>query len=364
MRGLGISIYPDRNNIDKVLRYIETAAFHGFSRIFTCLISAEGSVEEVVEQFKRVVSHANAHHMNVIADISPEVFTHFNLGPENLEFFKDLGLHGIRLDLGFSGMEESFMTYHPSGLKIELNMSNGTKYVDNILSYNANTSQLIGCHNFYPHRFTGLSRPHFLNCSRQFKELGLRTAAFVNSPSADHGPWPVNEGLCTLEEHRDLPIVVQAKDLFNTGLIDDVIIANAFASDEELKTLGEMNKDLLELQVEILAELDEVEIKILFEEPHFNRGDVSDYLIRSTQSRVKYKGHHFEPKNTTAIEKGHVLIESALYARYAGELQIAKLPMPNSGKTSVVARVIEEERPLLDLMLPWQKFKFVKAAKK
>lgn len=361
MRGLGISVYPDSKNIHQVLDYIERAASYGFSRIFTCLISAEGPLEEVVEQFKVVVAHANKHQMRVVADISPEVFKLYNLTHEDLDFFKDLGLWGIRLDLGFSGIEESFMTYHSSGLKVELNMSNGTKYVDNILSYRANTSQLIGCHNFYPHRFTGLSRTHFLNCSRQFKELGLRTAAFVSSPSADHGPWPVNEGLCTLEEHRDLPITVQAKDLFNTELIDDVIIGNAFASDEELKALGALNRDLLELSVELLTDLDEVEQKIIFEEPHFNRGDVSDYLIRSTQSRVKYKGHHFEPKNTIDMEKGHILIESALYARYAGELQIAKAAMPSTGKTSVVARVVPEEVYLLDQIRPWQKFKFAAA---
>jgi hypothetical protein len=363
MRGLGISVYPNSNNIEQIISYIETASKYGFTRIFTCLISAEGSIEEIVAQFKRVVDAANANGMNVVSDVGPDVFEKLQLKPEQLEFFKDLGLWGIRLDLGFSGMEESFMTYHPSGLKIELNMSNGTKYVDNILSYQANKSNLIGCHNFYPHRFTGLSREHFLKCSEQFKALGLRTAAFVSSHTADHGPWPVNEGLCTLEEHRDLPIEVQAKDLFNTGLIDDVIIGNAFASEEELKRLGALNRDLLELQVELVEGLDEIERKIILEEPHFNRGDVSAYMIRSTQSRVKYKGHFFRPLGSADIKLGDILIESALYERYAGELQIAKKPMPNTGKTNIVAKVIESECYLLETIAPWQKFKFVESEK-
>lgn len=359
MRGLGISVYPNANNIDEIISYIELAAKYGFTRIFTCFISAEGSTEEIVAQFKRVLNAANACGMQVVSDVSPEVFEKMGITLQQLEFFTELGLWGIRLDLGFSGQEESFMTHHPSGLKIELNMSNGTKYVDNILSYQANTSNLIGCHNFYPHRFTGLSRPHFLNCSKQFRELGLRTAAFVSSHAADHGPWPVNEGLCTLEEHRDLPIVVQAKDLYNTGLIDDVIIGNAYASEAELKALSQINKNLLELQVEVVATLDDVEKAIIFDEPHFNRGDVSDYMIRSTQSRVKYKGHYFKPQNTQDMQPGDVLIESSLYERYAGELQIAKLPMKNTGKTNIVASVIEAERFLLDKIEPWQHFRFV-----
>ena len=151
MRGLGISVYPNENNIDEILAYIKMAAGYGFTRIFTCFISAEGSTEEIFAQFRRVLDAANAQGMQVVSDVSPEVFEKFEITHEQLEFFKDLGLWGIRLDLGFSGQEESVMTHHPSGLKIELNMSNGTKYVDNILSYQANKANLIGCHNFYPH---------------------------------------------------------------------------------------------------------------------------------------------------------------------------------------------------------------------
>lgn len=359
MRHLGISVYPSDENIEQVLNYIEMAASYGFSRIFTCFISAGKTGDDLKQLFSKVLDKANACHMQVVADVSPEVFEALGLKQDDLRFFKDMGLWGIRLDLGFSGMEEAFMTFHEAGLYVELNMSNGTKYVDNIVSYQANTSRLIGCHNFYPHRFTGLSRAHFLNCSRQFKELGLRTAAFVSSSEADHGPWPVNEGLCTLEEHRFLPVQTAAKDLWQTGLIDDVIIGNAFASEAELKALSNLDRDILTFEIEIVTQLDDVEKKILLEEPHFNRGDVSDYLIRSTQSRVKFKGHHFEPKHTPDIEAGDVLIESALYARYAGELQIAKLPMPSTGKTNVVAKIVSHERFLVDALKPWQRFKFV-----
>ena len=63
--------------------------------------------------------------------------------------------------MGFSGREEALMSLDASNLKIELNISNGTKYVDNILSYQPNKENIIGCHNFYPRRFTGLSRQHF-----------------------------------------------------------------------------------------------------------------------------------------------------------------------------------------------------------
>ncbi|MGL5918175.1 MAG: phospho-sugar glycosidase domain-containing protein [Cetobacterium sp.] len=50
------------------------------------------------------------------------------------------------------------------------------------------------------------------------------------------------------------------------------------------------------------------------------------------------------------------MVESSLYGHYAGELQIAKKDMENTGKTNVVGRVREEELYLLDSIEPWEKF--------
>lgn len=359
MKKLGISVYPGHSPMEEVLNYIELAAKYGFKRIFTCLLSAEGkTTEEVVAEFKRMLDVANKHGMEVIADLDPTVFKNLGASITNLGVFAEMGLSGIRFDEGFAGNEEAMMSFNKFGLKIELNMSNGTRYLENVMSFKPNADNIYGCHNFYPHVYTGLGYKHFIKCSEQFKEFGINTAAFVNSPTAKYGPWPVSEGLCTLEEHRDMPIDVQAKHLFATGLIDDVIIANCYASEEELKALSEINKDMLEFTVELVDEIPVIEKKIVLEEFHFNRGDNSDYVARSTQSRVKYKAEKFPPFNTPDIKRGDVLIESDLYTRYAGELQIALKDMKNSGKTNVVAKIVEEELFLLDLIEPWSKFGF------
>lgn len=356
MRKLGISVYPERASKEATMDYITLAAKHGFARIFTCLISAEGDKDEIIRDFSDMTRHAHALGIEVVVDVNPAVFKHFDISYADLSFFHNLKVLGLRLDEGFSGMEESMMTHNPYNIKIEINMSNGTKYLDNILSFKPNKENLIGCHNFYPHRYTGLSREHFLKCSRQFKEQGIRTAAFISSHAATFGPWPVSEGLCTLEEHRQLPVEVQAKDLFHTELIDDVIIANAFASEQELSSLGQLNKGILELKLELEDHLPDIYSKIVLEELHFNRGDVSAYMIRSTQSRVKYKGSEFPLFNPAPIRRGDVLIESSLYDRYAGEMQIALQDMDNSGKTNVVGHIAAEEIYLLDQIQPWQKF--------
>ncbi|MDF9414248.1 DUF871 domain-containing protein [Brevibacillus laterosporus] len=362
MHQLGISIYPEHSTVEKDKAYIALAHQYGFTRIFTCLLSVEGDAETIVQEFKETIDFANSLGMQVIVDIAPRVFGKLGISYDDLSFFHRLGAYGIRLDMGFTGHEEAMMTYNPYGLKIELNMSSGTKYIDNIMTYQPQVDHILGSHNFYPHRYSGLSLKHFEACSRQFKEKGIRTAAFVTSMAATFGPWPVTEGLCSLEMHRTLPIATQVKHLYSMGLIDDIIIANAYASESELREVSEVNPHKLTFRVQLHDSITPLEKKIVVEEPHFYRGDVSDYLIRSTQSRVKYKQEDFPPSNTPHIRRGDILVENNLYGQYKGELQLALQDMENSGKTNVVGRIVEEEIFLLDQLQPWGKFAFVEKA--
>lgn len=359
MKRLGISIYPEHTTVEKDKAYIAQAHEHGFSRIFTCLLSVKGPQKEMIAAFKETITYAKEQGMEVIVDIAPRIFNQLGISYDDLSFFHELGADGIRLDLGFTGHEESMMTYNPYGLKIEINMSNATPYLDQIMAYQPNLACLIGSHNFYPHRYTGLADAHFTKCCENFKRHGIRTAAFVNSQAATFGPWSIVEGLCTLETHRDLPTVVQAKHLWATGLIDDVLIGNAYASTQELEALGQLLKnDKLTFNVKLRNTITDLEKKIVLEEPHFYRGDVSDYLIRSTQSRVKYRDEAFKPTYTPPIHRGDVLIENELYGQYKGELQIALQDMENLGKTNVVGRIAEDELLLLAYLKPWEKFQF------
>lgn len=357
MRRLGFSIYPQYGTEKELITYMEKASAYGFTSVFTCLLSTGDGQE--TEKLKVLLTKANELGLEVIADVSPTVFEEKNLTYQDLSYFKELGLSGLRLDLGFSGLEESVMSFNEHGLAIELNMSQGTKYLDQILSYQPNTQQIIGCHNFYPRRYTGLSRDHFLKCSAQYKEKGIRTAAMISSKDARFGPWPVQEGLPTLEEHRDLSIETQAKDLYQTNLIDDLIIGNMFASDDELERLSLLNRYLLELKVDFKKETTATEKEIILAGNHFNRGDVSAYVIRSTQSRVDYQAEDFPPHDTLDISRGSVTIDNDGYARYKGELHIARKDMKNSGHTNIVAAIDKDEQFLLDHVQPWQKFKLI-----
>ncbi|MGL4773445.1 MAG: DUF871 domain-containing protein [Clostridium sp.] len=360
MGKLGISIYPEKTTEKEIYDYIDKAAKCGFSRIFSCLLSVNESKENIVKKFKGINEYAKDRGFEIIVDVSPRVFDELGISYKDLSFFKEIGADGLRLDMGFTGSEESLMTFNPEGLKIEINMSNNTNYIDTIMDYKPNKENLIGCHNFYPHNYSGLNFDHFMKCTERFTKHGLRTAAFITSQNENtYGPWPVSFGLPTLEMHRNLPMEVQAKHLIALGNINDIIISNCYPSDDELERISKIRKDMVTFDVVLNKETPEVERKILFEEMHFNRGDFSDNLIRSTQSRVKYKGHNFKVFNTPEIiRRGDIVIESSEYGHYAGELQIAVNDMKNTGMSNVVGRIREEELFIIDFIEPWQKFSF------
>lgn len=361
MGKIGISIYPEKSTFEKDAAYLDLAHKYGFKRVFTSLLEINGDKEAVLKGFKKVVAYATHLGMEVMVDISPRLFDALEISYDNLAFFDELGADGIRLDLGFTGHEEAKMTRNPYGLKIEINMSSGTNYVDNIMSYSPKKDHLIASHNFYPMEFSGLSLEHFEACNRRFNHYGLNTAAFVNSQTATFGPWPIMDGLCSLEEHRELPLVTQVKHLLLMGSIDDIIIGNAYASEEELKAMSQaFFSPVLELLVEVEEDITEDERINLFDFPHFYRGDRSAYLLRSTMTRVAFKDKAFPAHNTVPIQPGSVVVGNENFGQYKGETQIALKAMPNDkGRLNVVGHVTEEEQILLNYMQPWTSFKMV-----
>lgn len=361
---LGISIYPDKQDKQAILDYIKLASKYNFKRIFSCLLSVDKDPQEIKKEFLEINNYAKQHGMMVILDVSPRVFDQLGISYSDLSFFEEIGADGVRLDIGFNGKVESDLSFNKENLFVEINMSMESKYLDNVMSFHPNTNHLIACHNFYPQRYTGLSLDFFNATSLKVKNFHLRSAAFVTAPSATVGPWPLSHGLCTLEMHRDWNIKAQAKHLLATRLIDDVIIGDAFANEKELSSLANLNPQLISLSLtnKSLKSTSALEQEILFENPHFRRGDTNEYSIRSTQSRVKYKSFDFPSHDTPKmLKRGDVVIGNNNFQQYKGELQIIIKDHENIDLgCNVVGRVIEQELILLDYIHPMESFSFEK----
>lgn len=357
-RKLGISIYPDKSSIDDMKAYIDKASKYGFKRIFSNLLLPNKSKKEIVTTFKDIFKYSKDRDFEIIVDTNENIFKMFDIKIDDLSFFRNIGADGIRLDGGFSNMQKARLTYNKENLKIEINMSAVEHAIDNLFDYSPNRFNLLGCHNFYPQRHSGISLDFFNRNTIKFNQKKIRTAAFICSQNNNaYGPWPITEGLPTLEMHRDLPMDVQLKHFIAMDSIDDIIISNCYPSDEELNKIKNISLTEPTLSVELEDKLPDVMKKIVLDTDLFYRGDVSDYIIRSSNTVAEFEDEDIPQFNQKEyIEKGSIIVNANEYKQYKAEFQIAKQTFKNTGKSNVVGKITDDEIFILDFLKPWQKF--------
>lgn len=357
---LGISIYPDKASLTEIKDYILLAKKYGYQRVFTCLISAEGTKDEIKAMITESVQFAKSNGMEVYVDIVADVFKKLEVKENDLSFFAEIGAAGIRVDFPTNGMNEALLTHNTYGLNVEINMSQDTHFIDTLMDYRPTLSKLQGSFNFYPQKYTGMMLEDFISSAKRFKKYNLRTAAFVSSEVATDGPWPIMEGMPTLEMHRGLPIEIQAKHLKLLNLVDDIIISNQFASEDELRKLAQTQSEKIKLTIDLCSNVSETEYMILEKGTHFLRGDRSEYLIRSIMPRFEFKKENVEANNTQHnIERGTVVVGNNKFGQYKAEVQIVlKDIVDDNLQRNVVGKIAEQELFLLSLIDPWQAFEF------
>ena len=96
---------------------------------------------------------------------------------------------------------------------------------------------------------------------------------------------------------------------------------------------------------------------------HTNRQDDARDVLRSADARFR-KIPYIPVRDTNERKKGSVTLDNEKYCRYMGEIQITKRDLPADEKVNRVARVIEEELPLLEQIHAGVNFKLIKKEKK
>ena len=354
MKTLGISVYPEHSTYEDVFAYMKKAGELGFKRVFTCFLSVKESKEELVKNFSKFCQVAHECGLTVSADTNPEVFAHIGATPYDLSVFHEIGLDIIRLDGHFSSQEDAAITRNPYGIKIEYNASGNIAF-RNLIETGADQENMCFCSNFFPQRHTGMGMERYIELTSRYKKGGFRVASFVSSNAKNtFGPWPVYEGLPTLEMHRGLPIDLQARHLLAMNLCQDILIGNCFADDEELVALSKMDMTKITIRVDTVDDLTDTEKEILAWNKHNNRGDGNENIIRSSFPRVVFKGKSIPPRTDKGFtaHRGDVLIVNDNLEHYRGELWIVCHDIEVSNEYNVVGRVPENEQILLDWVRP------------
>ena len=313
-RRLGISLYPERSTFEQDVAYLEKAAKLGFDLLFIALLGA-GDRQQTIDRYKPLLAKAKELGFEIEADVNPMMFERMGInasffhGPLELSFFTELQVDILRLDLGLNDMEEAFLSKNKEGIKICVNGCNTQDHVGHVLAAGGDRDMILGCHNYYPHRYTGVSLEHFEKGSAPMVKHNLRLQSFVTSQNPEaFGPWPVTEGLPTLEMHRDWPIEIQVGHYVMMGYVNDIIIANAYATDAELEAMAAANSTKIMFHMTPAEGLPESMKKRL----RMNlsvRGDSGEWIIRTLESRMLREAT--EPFNTVDIQPGDVLIGMA-----------------------------------------------------
>ena len=165
-RRLGISLYPERSTFEQDVAYLEKAAKLGFDLLFIALLGA-GDRQQTIDRYKPLLAKAKELGFEIEADVNPMMFERMGInasffhGPLDLSFFTELQVDILRLDLGLNDMEEAFLSKNKEGIKICVNGCNTQDHVGHVLAAGGDRDMILGCHNYYPHRYTGVSLEHF-----------------------------------------------------------------------------------------------------------------------------------------------------------------------------------------------------------
>ena len=384
---LGISVYPDISPLEDIKKYIELSSKYGFKKIFSSMFSVEGSKEEVLDYFEELIAFSHKHGMVVDLDVNPDLFKRLDASIDDLSVFSEIGVDILRMDQSFGKDKDFELMNNKYGIDIEFNSN--IKVVDGLVKAGANPEDILVCYNFYPQRYTGFGWDVFREMSAELKSYGdVNIGAFVSSNNENtHGVWDSKDGLPTVERLRYLPIDTQARILLATGLINDIIIGNAYASEDELKSLKEVydnhsfdicneglkesiesgtftvnSSQIIQLKPELYEKVSDVEKDILYNfAPHISIERNNEFIWRSRMSRIKDE-RAIEPRTSDKkyFDRGDVLIVNDNYKHYAGEVEIALGKVEIDGERNLVARIKEDELMMLDLIDSGILVKFIK----
>lgn len=384
MTTLGISLYPEQETLEEMGAYMDLASRYGFTKIFSSMFSVPGEPEEVKAYFKKLCDLAHEKHMEVCIDANSAMFEKYHASATDLSVFKEIGVDEIRMDMCFGDQRDQQLVDNKEGITIQFSAF----MVDVVLPVVkglSDPSQVVMCHNFYPQRYTGVSRDDFKRINQVWTQMGTKIAAFItsNDPSA-HGPWPVKDGLPTLERHRYQPIDFQVRDLIAHG-VDTIYFGNAFASEQELKAAKEaaekmecakaesefetfaralmpnLGEKRIVLHPDLVEGLNETESAILLTfDKHSDFGDSNEFMLRSRITRMIYGKESIPPRTCEqkTFVKGDVLIVNDNLKHYRGELQICRSEMENDGQRNLVGHLNEEEVTLIEMITPGVYFSF------
>ena len=153
------------------------------------------------------------------------------------------------------------------------------------------------------------------------------------------------------------------RHLIGTGLIDDVIIGNAYASEEELAAMAAVDTSRVTVRVELEPGATEAEREVLWGFDHTERPDSSAYLLRSSWPRMSFRDRQIPARDAgcETFSRGDVLVVNDNLTHYRGRAaRGAARDAPTTARATSWAASRPRSSSLLDYIRPEHPFGFVR----
>lgn len=358
---VGISVYPETQELDFCKKKIDEAAALGYTKIFTGFGSDLENIK-LTDKFIEVFKYAKKKGLEFHVDFNNFVMKGLGMTCDNLKLAANIGIPVIRVDCGISHEDIITMTKNPYGIKIEENLSNINILKDKMekVKQFGNMENYCACHNFYPRINSGLDIEYAFECARIAKSYGCKTGAFIGSIYSEPALVANGKSTMTIEKHRFIPAHIQAMELFSSELFDFLIFGDAAPRYDELLAVSKTTRNAFEclspeervkLNKDQKAEFEQtycIQLPIYFEnfeEPGKeklksivmnNRIDICEEAIRVMNWRGKYSTNSI---NTIKRPKYSVTIDNKYNDGYRGEIEILLKDMPAVPYANVIGMV-------------------------
>lgn len=182
-----------------------------------------------------------------------------------------------------------------------------------------------------------------------------------------------------------MPLELQIRHMLLLGDVDEILIGNEPATDEELTAVGALMCKLSGegekedraaddptrqfdglaalfgagewtlLHIDLDEDISAVERSIALDyRRHSDGGDGTEYMLRSRMTRMSYRGQAIAPRAWAEpmFHRGDIVVVNDNLEHYRAELQVVLKDMPNDGQRNHIGRITPKELFLLDALGP------------
>lgn len=357
-----ISIYPRELNKEYELKcesYVKLASAYGFNKLFTSIHLPEIDLRKQIDTFVFLNDLACKYDFELIVDVAGNSLINILDTKELFYKVKSIKPFIMRLDCNYDldTVSKFVNSIDIKGFMINASTFNETdaiKQVEQLRSINKN---VFACHNFYPRKQTGLDEEFAFKQDAIFNKLNVDV--YYCLPSRQNLRGPLNEGLPTIEEHRNKDVHYCALELINKYHCDNILFSDEFYLEDEFKAFDDVeNIGVIPIKIHLLSDKYD---KIVLQ-THIFRYDSNSLFLRSLSSRKMAEfSNKIGEDNCDIRTRGAITIDNELYLRYSGELQVVLKDSEADERVNVVGYIDEDELKKLEYYRQGYKYLFVRS---